>query len=255
MTGSVGTHGHQTADVAGLYRVRVGANYHNASLCPTLSTMSELTADTDAAFCVCCFCGRDVGAHGNNPSPLDSYPALCCDVCNAARVIPARLAARVIPARLAASVGSREPVEPLPNTWELSGLECEGPKPTLREAAAAFLRKNHKKRNSMFALEQIAFAEGARNGEVMLSWWLDAPGMLLIKQVMLLPAGAEPRDVLTTTADALLADPELHALGLRTVRVEAVLTRRLLLKLEGRGWKLEGRACNILSGNADKSVS
>lgn len=196
---------------------------------------------------MCCFCGCNVGTHGNNPSPLDAYPALCCDGCNITRVIPARMAA---------SFGSatREPGAPLPNAWELSGLECEGPKPTLREAVAAFLRKHHKKKNSMFALEELAFCEGARNGEVMLSWWFDAPGMLLIKQVMLLPAGSEPRDVLTTTADALLADPEMRALGLRTVRVEAVLSRQLLLKLERQGWTLEGRQYNNLSGNADKSV-
>ena len=217
---------------------------------PTLPTMSELTeraASTGVASVACCLCGGDVGAHGNNPSPLDSYPALCCDTCNFTRVIPARLIA---------SFGSaeREPSAPLSDSWELSGLECDGPKPTLREAAAAFLRKHHRKYNSMFALEQLAFAEGARNGEVMLSWWLDAPGMLLIKQVMLLPAGAEPHDVLTTTADSLLADTEMRALGLRTVRVEAVLSRQLLLKLEGRGWKLEGRAYNNLSGNADKGV-
>ena len=139
--------------------------------------------------------------------------------------------------------------------WELSGLPRDGPPQTLLEVASAFVRRHHKTRSSMYAEESLPFSEGDREGEVMLSWWLDAPGMLLFKQVMLLPAGGEPKGVLTTTARALLADPALRALGLRTVRVESVLKRKFLLHLETVGWALEGRAYGggdaNLSGNAD----
>jgi len=139
--------------------------------------------------------------------------------------------------------------------WELSGLPRDGPPQTLLEVATAFVRRHHKTRSSMYAEESLPFSAGDREGEVMLSWWLDAPGMLLFKQVMLLPAGGEPKDVLTTTARALLADPALRALGLRTVRVEAVLKRKFLLHLETVGWVLDGRAYGggdaNLSGNAD----
>jgi hypothetical protein len=139
--------------------------------------------------------------------------------------------------------------------WELSGIPRDGPPQTLLEVASAFVRRHHKTRSSMYTVESLPFSEGGREGEVMLSWWLDAPGMLLFKQVMLLPAGGEPKGVLTTTARALLADPALRALGLRTVRVESVLKRKFLLHLETVGWVLEGRAYGggdaNLSGNAD----
>lgn len=39
----------------------------------------------------CCFCGGPYYGYGNNPEPLASYPLRCCDMCNAVRVIPARL--------------------------------------------------------------------------------------------------------------------------------------------------------------------
>jgi hypothetical protein len=139
--------------------------------------------------------------------------------------------------------------------WELSGIPRDGPPQTLLEVASAFVRRHHKTRSSMYTVESLPFSEGDREGEVMLSWWFDAPGMLLFKQVMLLPAGGEPKGVLTTTARALLADPALRALGLHTVRVESVLKRKFLLHLETVGWALEGRAYGggdaNLSGNAD----
>ena len=40
----------------------------------------------------CCFCNKPVGEHGNNPYPANTEPdAVCCDLCNWAIVIPARL--------------------------------------------------------------------------------------------------------------------------------------------------------------------
>lgn len=42
----------------------------------------------------CCFCGREISGYGNNPFPVNKEPeTVCCDRCNMAIVIPARLAA------------------------------------------------------------------------------------------------------------------------------------------------------------------
>ena len=39
---------------------------------------------------VCCLCGREVTGWGNNPWPI-STEGLCCDECNANKVIPERM--------------------------------------------------------------------------------------------------------------------------------------------------------------------
>lgn len=39
----------------------------------------------------CCICGKELNGYGNNPEPVEPYEAgLCCDECNAEKVIPAR---------------------------------------------------------------------------------------------------------------------------------------------------------------------
>ena len=126
---------------------------------------------------------------------------------------------------------------------------------TLLQVCSLHVRKHYRAPNSMFTVETYNIAEGHRRGEVMLSWWRDAPGMLLVKQAWLEPPGTEPKNVLTTAADALLQNPQLLRLGLRTVRVEAVLHKPLLLSLGAHGWTLEGQAYNSLTGNADKHMS
>lgn len=41
---------------------------------------------------VCVLCGESFNGWGNNPEPLADYDdGLCCDDCNAIKVIPARL--------------------------------------------------------------------------------------------------------------------------------------------------------------------
>lgn len=46
----------------------------------------------------CCFCGKDVGAYGFNPWPIyKASEKTCCDRCNCAFVIPARLGLKVYP--------------------------------------------------------------------------------------------------------------------------------------------------------------
>ena len=49
----------------------------------------------------CCICGADVGRYGNNPWPIywDSKKR-CCDKCNFAYVIPARLEARSVASKI-----------------------------------------------------------------------------------------------------------------------------------------------------------
>ena len=40
----------------------------------------------------CCLCGEEFIGWGNNPYPVDMHPDhVCCDECNATKVIPARL--------------------------------------------------------------------------------------------------------------------------------------------------------------------
>lgn len=41
---------------------------------------------------ICCLCGQTFTGHGNNPAPLGKTGEVCCDECNANRVVPARLA-------------------------------------------------------------------------------------------------------------------------------------------------------------------
>jgi hypothetical protein len=50
---------------------------------------------------ICCLCGGEnewwggnpnTGGRGHNPEPLASYPQRCCDMCNATKVLPARIA-------------------------------------------------------------------------------------------------------------------------------------------------------------------
>ena len=67
------------------------------------------------------------------------------------------------------------PLEPrsLPHpAWELSGLPRDGPPQTLQEVAAAFVRRHHKTRSSMYTVESLPFSEGDRAGEVMLRYVL-----------------------------------------------------------------------------------
>lgn len=46
----------------------------------------------------CCFCGKDVGTYGFNPWPIyKASDKTCCDRCNCAFVIPARLGLKVYP--------------------------------------------------------------------------------------------------------------------------------------------------------------
>lgn len=128
-------------------------------------------------------------------------------------------------------------------------------RPTLAAVARAHVLRYHRTANSMFTVQTYPIKEGERRGEVMLSYWRDAPGMLLVKQAWLEPPGTAPRNVLTTVADGMLTDPEMLRLGLRTVRVEAVLRKPLLLSLEKQSWVLEGRKYNSLTGNADKHMA
>ena len=39
----------------------------------------------------CCICGGVFNGYGNNPEPLEKYPARCCDRCNETKVIPFRI--------------------------------------------------------------------------------------------------------------------------------------------------------------------
>lgn len=40
----------------------------------------------------CCFCGKPIEGFGNNPTPVSDNPEdRCCDECNIAVVVPARL--------------------------------------------------------------------------------------------------------------------------------------------------------------------
>lgn len=40
----------------------------------------------------CCFCGQTFVGYGNNPKPVVNADfARCCDKCNEAKVIPARI--------------------------------------------------------------------------------------------------------------------------------------------------------------------
>ena len=39
----------------------------------------------------CCICGKNFEGWGNNPAPVKDE-GVCCDDCNATRVIPARIA-------------------------------------------------------------------------------------------------------------------------------------------------------------------
>jgi len=41
---------------------------------------------------ICCLCGEQFDGYGNNPAPLKD--GVCCDECNAKKVIPARLRGR-----------------------------------------------------------------------------------------------------------------------------------------------------------------
>ena len=42
---------------------------------------------------VCCICGQKFTGWGNNPYPVvDDDDAMCCDMCNQTRVLPARMA-------------------------------------------------------------------------------------------------------------------------------------------------------------------
>lgn len=39
----------------------------------------------------CCICGGVFTGYGNNPWPLENYPARCCDKCNEDIVVPFRI--------------------------------------------------------------------------------------------------------------------------------------------------------------------
>lgn len=41
---------------------------------------------------ICCICGKVIFGWGNNPWPIvDDDKSVCCDTCNAAKVVPARI--------------------------------------------------------------------------------------------------------------------------------------------------------------------
>lgn len=40
---------------------------------------------------MCCICGKEFTGYGNNPEPVKES-GVCCDECNADKVIPARIA-------------------------------------------------------------------------------------------------------------------------------------------------------------------
>ena len=53
----------------------------------------------------CCFCGKDVGTYGFNPWPIyKASEKTCCDRCNCAFVIPARLDARAVVTKIQGAV-------------------------------------------------------------------------------------------------------------------------------------------------------
>ena len=54
--------------------------------------MPKLTEDIKGMKRVCCICGKEFYGYGNNPEPVkSSSEGKCCDDCNEAYVIPARL--------------------------------------------------------------------------------------------------------------------------------------------------------------------
>lgn len=140
---------------------------------------------------------------------------------------------------------------------ELNSRDDLNALPDLLTVCTDFVRKHHNARGApMFTVETHAFKEGnSRAGEVMLQFWRQCPygPMLLFKQVMLEPPGAEPKGVVTRVADALLEDDSLLALGLRLVRVEAVLKKKFLHHLENNGWTIEAFEYGSPTGNADKA--
>ena len=77
----------------------------------------------------CCLCGSVVEGHGNNPAPLASE-GVCCDKCNAEKVLPARMAAAKADAKKA---------------YALEYYKTHGDK--LREAS----RRSHAKRRAELA--------------------------------------------------------------------------------------------------------
>ena len=53
----------------------------------------------------CCFCGGDAGKYGNDPWPIYwGGKKRCCDKCNLAYVIPARLDARAVVTKIQEAV-------------------------------------------------------------------------------------------------------------------------------------------------------
>lgn len=40
---------------------------------------------------ICCICGKEFEGYGNNPASVKES-GVCCDECNASRVVPARVA-------------------------------------------------------------------------------------------------------------------------------------------------------------------
>lgn len=56
---------------------------------PTNSTVKKCGVNMTVNL-TCCLCGGDAGRYGHNPAPIAHFPAVCCDTCNAMKVIPAR---------------------------------------------------------------------------------------------------------------------------------------------------------------------
>jgi len=50
----------------------------------------------------CCFCGEEVEGYGNDPSPIqtENENDECCDECNLAKVIPARINLVILKSRI-----------------------------------------------------------------------------------------------------------------------------------------------------------
>lgn len=107
----------------------------------------------------------------------------------------------------------------------------------LEEALRSFVMKHYNQGNGMATTTTVPVRAGGRVGYAQLKWWKNA-GHLLIKTVEL-TRGSEPKHAVTAAARAVLEDPTLQALGLRSVCMESVLSRDLLAKLKAKGWRLD----------------
>ena len=61
-------------------------------LCTEKELAEVISKNTGKPCFYCTLCGEYFYGYGNNPYPLASSEDQCCDMCNATKVIPARLA-------------------------------------------------------------------------------------------------------------------------------------------------------------------